>query len=228
MTRTVSSPTKNANALFYGWSVRPNLLMNREQIINSVTGETLDVLESNAEVFKFKYELKPRGAIASAHLHPAQEQTITVVRGQLHCRIGDRPFVIRAGGSIVIPAGLIHDQWNPTDEKVIAIEEYRPAKRINLMFKVLFKLARDGQTDHKGVPYPLIGAAFVREFADVIRPARLRHRIVFGSLAVISRFFGYQRTIRQSINEFELNSWREARATAIHEGANTASRSVKV
>jgi quercetin dioxygenase-like cupin family protein len=177
--------------------------MNKEKIVNPVTGETLHILESNAQIFKFKYQLDPRGAIAGEHLHPAQQQTITVVAGELHCRVGDRPFIIRKGESVAVRAGIVHDQWNPTEKEVIAIEEYHPAGRIHQMFHILFALARDGKTDHKGVPYPLIGAAFVREFRVVIRSARFRHRLIFDGLGAISRLFGYGKIIRGYLNNFE-------------------------
>lgn len=194
--------------------------MNKEQIINPITGETLHILESTNEVFKFQYQLEPHGAIASEHVHPAQQQTITVVAGELHCRVGDRQIVIRAGESVTIPAGVVHDQWNPTEKEVIAIEEYHPAGRIHQMFQTLFALARDGETDDKGVPYPLIGAAFVAEFADVIRPARLRHRLIFGWLGSISRLFGYGKIIRGYLNNFESSSQRANLIKIVDGGAS--------
>ncbi|PND63077.1 hypothetical protein, partial [Escherichia coli] len=55
-----------------------------EVIFNPVTGEELLVLESNAAVFKFAYTISPRGAIAGEHLHPHQQQTITVTAGELN------------------------------------------------------------------------------------------------------------------------------------------------
>lgn len=177
--------------------------METETIHNPITGETLYVLESTPRIFKFEFRLKPNGAIAGEHSHPKQEQTITVLSGELNCQIGKTRKILRAGESATIPPNTVHHQWNPTENEVVAIEEHRPAKRMHVFFRVAFELAWDGKTDLEGVPHPLIGAALLSEFKDVVRPARLKHRILFGFLAPVSRLLGYREIIRRYINEFE-------------------------
>ena len=51
---------------------------------NPVTGESMTVLESTPEIFKFKFSLGPHGSIAGAHFHPSMEQRVSVVSGELH------------------------------------------------------------------------------------------------------------------------------------------------
>ena len=182
--------------------------MDREIIHNPITGETLYVLESTAETFKFEFRLRPGGVVAGEHIHPTQQQTITVLSGELHCQAGKNQYVIRADESVTIPPGMTHSQWNPTNTEVFAIKELRPAGRFHHMFRTVFALARNGRTNAKGVPRPLIGAAFMAEFKDVIRPARLRHRLIFGLLAPLCRLLGYRQIIRNYITEFELNAER--------------------
>ena len=177
--------------------------LEKEIIYNPVTSERLLVLDSNEEVFKMGFSIDPRSEIAGEHIHPFQEQTITVTVGELHCTIDGKKHVLRAGESATVPPGAGHFQWNPTDTETRAIEEYRPAGKIHNFFRVLFKLAEEGKTNPKGVPKPLIGAALMAEFKDTVRASSLGVRLLFGVLAPFSRLLGYRRTIRTYIEKFE-------------------------
>ncbi len=177
--------------------------MANETIHNPVTGETLYVLASTEKIFQFEYSIRPGSSIAAEHLHPFQEQTVYVLEGKLGCRINGSDHVLSSGEWVKIPAGTRHFQWNPTHTEARAIEEIRPAGRAHNMFRVAFALARDGKTDSKGVPKPLIGAALVAEFKDVVRPTAISLRILFGLLGPISYLLGYRRIIRKYIEEFE-------------------------
>jgi len=175
----------------------------QETIYNPITGEKLLVLESTAEVFKMEFSIEPHSEIAGEHIHPFQEQTVLVTKGELHCRIDGVDSVLRAGDSATVPAGARHFQWNPTDTEARAIEEYRPAGRIHNLFRVLFMLAQEGEINRKGIPKPLIGAAFMAEFKDTGRPSSIGLRLLFGLLAPVSRLLGYRETIRNYIEKFE-------------------------
>lgn len=175
----------------------------KEIIFNPVTGEKLVVLESSAEIFKVEFSIDPRSEIAGEHLHPFQQQKIFVTSGELHCRINGVNHVLFAGDTATIPAGAPHFQSNPTGTEARAIEEHRPAGRIHIFFRVLFALAQEGKTNRRGIPKPLIGAAFVAEFKDTVRASSVGLRILFGALAPISRLLGYRRTIRRYIENFE-------------------------
>lgn len=179
--------------------------MNKETIHNPVTGETLYVLESTTEVFCIEYTIDPGSSIAAEHIHPFQEQTVYVIQGELGCRVNGVDSVLRVGDSAKIPAGTPHFQWNPTDTEARAIEEIRPAGRIHNLFRVAFTLAREGKTNRKGVPKPLIGAALVAEFRDVARPTAIGLRLLFDMLGPISYLLGYRRIIREYIAKFEAN-----------------------
>jgi quercetin dioxygenase-like cupin family protein len=179
-------------------------MMKEQEIIhNPVTGETLYVLESTPEVFKIAFRLRPGGAVAAAHYHPSQEQKISVLAGELHCRVGRERIVIRAGETARIPPGTVHDQSNPTETEAVAIEELRPGARAHTMFRVLFALAWDGRTNSRGYPDLLIAAAFLEEFNDVVRPARSSERALFALLAPVSRLLGYGRVLERYLREFE-------------------------
>jgi quercetin dioxygenase-like cupin family protein len=177
--------------------------MQTEIINNPITGETLYVLESNEEVFRIEFAIDPGKAIAAEHIHPFQDQAIYVIEGTLGCRIGDVNRFLAAGEYAIIPAGSSHYQWNPTAEEARAIEEIRPAGKAHNFFRVLFALAREGKTNSKGVPKPLIGAAFASEFKDFVRPTSVGLRFLFGLLGPVSILLGYRDVIRTYIERFE-------------------------
>ncbi len=187
------------------------ITLDKEIIFNPVTSERLLVLESTAEVFKMAFSIDPYSEIASEHFHPFLEQTILVTAGELHCSVNGRNHALRAGESVTVPAGARHFQRNPTNTETRAIEEYRPAGRIHIFFRVLFKLAGEGKTNHKGIPHPLIGAALTAEFKDTIRVTSFSLRLLFGVLAPFSRLLGYRRTIRSYIKKFERADKRAAK-----------------
>ena len=177
--------------------------MHNETIHNPVTGETLYVLESTEECFRFEYEIEPGAEIAAEHVHPNLEQRIQVVEGSLGCRIDGVERTLQAGQYAIVPPGAAHFQWNPTNTPTRAIEEYRPAGDAHNFFRVAFALARDGHTNRKGVPKPLIGAALLSEFKGFVRPTSVYLRILFTVLGPVSRLLGYHETICGYLTRFE-------------------------
>ncbi len=202
------------------------ITIEQETIYNPVTGEKLLVLESTAEVFKMGFTIEPHSEIAGEHIHPFQEQRITVIKGELHCRIDGVTSVLRAGDSATIPAGARHFQSNPTGTETQAIEEYRPAGQIRNFFRVAFRLAHEGKTNRKGVPHPLIGAALVAEFKDTVRVSSPYLRLLFGALAPIARLLGYRETIRGYIEKFETADERARLSDSIFESLRARTEKV--
>ena len=169
--------------------------MDDELLENPVTGETIRVLESTAEVFRGHYALRPHGEIPGEHSHPGREQRITVLSGALHVRVDGEHRVIRAGETALVPLGARHFQWNPSDVEAVVIEELRPAGRIHDFFRVLFGLARDGRTDANGYPPLVLAAALFAEFGDSILPADLGSRLLIRTLGPVALSMGLRREI---------------------------------
>ena len=167
-----------------------------EVITNPVTGEVVRVLESTPEVFRFEFVLLPHGTVAAPHQHTVQ-QTIAARAGTLHCSVEGTHHVLEPGQAVVIAAGQTHDQWNPADTEVWAMEEFRPAARMHDFFRVLFGMARDGLTDEKGVPRPLLASALFAEFSDSIRPGRRFDRVLLAALRPLARLAGSHRVVQQ-------------------------------
>jgi quercetin dioxygenase-like cupin family protein len=177
------------------------IAMNEPILENPVTGETMRILESTAQVFKAEYSLRPHGEIPGEHFHPHEEQRISVLSGEMHVRIAGEHRVVRAGQATTVPVGARHFQWNPCDSEAVVIEELRPAGRIHDFFEVLFGLARDGRTDANGYPSLVLSAALFSEFRDSIRPASLALRLWIGMLGPVALALGYRRQVEKYLKE---------------------------
>jgi quercetin dioxygenase-like cupin family protein len=171
-----------------------------EVITNPVTGEVIRVLESTPEMFRMEFVLLPHAKVASAHQHPHRTQKIEARIGALHASVGGTKHVLQPGESVTVQPGQTHDQWNPADTEVWAIEEYRPAGRMHDFFRVLFGMARDGLTDKKGVPRPLLASALFAEFGDSTRPANRVLRILLAILRPFARLAGSYRVVQAYVD----------------------------
>ena len=171
--------------------------MDEALLENPVTGESMRVLESTAQIFKVQYALRPHGEIAGEHFHPHKQQQISVLSGEMHLRIEGEHRIVRAGETATIPIGARHFQWNPCDIEAVVIEDVRPAGRIHDFFKVLFGLARDGRTDRAGLPPLFLSAALFSEFKDSVQPAPFGLRLSFRALGPVARLLGYRREIEK-------------------------------
>lgn len=177
-------------------------------LMNPVTGERIEVLESTPARFRARYALGPHSAIPGAHFHPGKQQRIEVQSGLMHVRVNGAIHAIGAGESFTIPTGASHYQWNETDVDTVAIEEISPAGRMHQFFAVLFQLARDGRTDSRGLPPPLIAAVLFHEFRDSIRHASWTMRMVMSALVPFGIAFGYRRMLGRHLDGRQLDQRR--------------------
>jgi quercetin dioxygenase-like cupin family protein len=166
---------------------------------NPVTGERAVVrvgtAESGGELLVADLHVRPGGAVMGEHLHPAIEESFTVVRGRLAYRLDGREGVARPEERLHVPRGAVHDWWNAGEEEAHVLVEISPGARFEEMIRNAFGLARNGKTNAKGQPRLLQAALFAREFDDVIRftsPPRSVQKALFGVLAPFARLLGYR------------------------------------
>lgn len=168
-------------------------------IENPVTGERVvarvGTEDSGGGLLVVDGYIRPGGAVTGEHVHPAIEETFTVVRGRVGFRLDGRESIAELGQRLRVPAGMAHDWWNAGEEEAHIVVEISPATRFEEMALNLFGLAQDGKTNSKGMPNLLQAAIFAREFRDVLyftKPPLLVQRLLFGALAVVARLFGYR------------------------------------
>jgi len=170
-----------------------------DTIENPVTGERIVVRvgteDSGGELLAVDGYVRPGGAVAGEHVHPAIEETFEVVSGLVGFRIDGRESVAQPGERLHVPPGTAHGWWNAGKEEAHVVVEIRPGERFEEMARNLFGLAQDGKTNSKGMPNPLQAAIFAREFGDVLhftKPSLVVQQLLFGALGAIARALGYR------------------------------------
>lgn len=170
-----------------------------EVLNNPVTGEHLVIRvapqESNGYVVVGDLYVRPGGALAGEHIHPATVEAFTVVRGRVGMRIDGRELVAGPGQRTQVAAGQAHDWWNAGDGDARVVVEAQPGDRVLQVLRQVFGLARDGKTTSKGMPRLLDGVALGREFADTVRftsPPQLVQRVMFSLLGPLARMTGHR------------------------------------
>ena len=141
---------------------------DRRLIHNERTGLRLRVLQSGTETGGALLELEAswpaRSPRPPVHLHPRQEERLTVQRGELTVEFTGARHVCRAGESIVIPAGVPHTVWNGGEQETVARMETSPALRTEQLFRALAELSR-----REPAPTPLEQGLLLGHFAEEIR-----------------------------------------------------------
>jgi mannose-6-phosphate isomerase-like protein (cupin superfamily) len=166
---------------------------------NPVTGERAIVLEApheNAERrLTVELHVRPGGAVAGEHVHPAIVERFEVIEGRLGVSLDGRRSSLGPGEAVEVTPGHWHDWWQEGEEKAIVRVEVVPGDRFIEAIRTLFGLANDGRTNAKGMPGILQMVAIADEFDDVVifkRPPRVVQRLLFGALAPLARARGYR------------------------------------
>jgi len=174
------------------------MITTGQSLTNPVTGETLvfrtTSADSNGERVVVEAFVEPDGAVAAAHVHPAQEERFEVLAGTLEFRLGKRKLVAGAGDRVTVPAGTPHRFRNVGDDTAHFVCEVTPALGFEQLIETMFSLAADGKVNRKGMPNPLRLAVIARHhFGDVqlpFPPARLQ-RLGLALGAPLGRVLGY-------------------------------------
>ena len=157
---------------------------------NPVSGEYARVVEHTLERVVGELLAVPGGAVAGPHVHPGQEERFEVVDGVMGYRRGDHRGELRAGGSVTVPPGVVHDWWNAGDSDLRARVTVIPPGRFAAMIGAVWGLAIVGRTNAKGMPGLVDAALLAEAFGDEIvfeRPPRAVQRALAVTVAPIAR-----------------------------------------
>ncbi|MFC4550290.1 MULTISPECIES: cupin domain-containing protein [Halorussus] len=172
-----------------------------ETIANPATGERIEfratASDTDGEAVRFDYYLEPGGFATGkrAHVHPRQEERLSVESGALGVRIDGDEWTATPGTKFSVLPGTAHTVWNAGDTEMHAVVELRPALDAEAFFETTFGLARDGKTTKNGNPGLLQFAVLADAFGDKFRfaavPAPLQ-RALATALAPAGRLAGYR------------------------------------
>jgi quercetin dioxygenase-like cupin family protein len=129
------------------------------------------------------------------HIHPAMEESLTVVRGRVATWIaGEGEKVLGPGETLRVPANTGHG-WRPVgDEDVRMLVEARPGARFEEMWRQFMGLLQDGKAGPTGPGFVQM-MMMAHEFSDVmavVGPPLFLQRAVAALVTPIGRLRGYK------------------------------------
>jgi quercetin dioxygenase-like cupin family protein len=127
-----------------------------QTIDNPVTGEHITFLttttETNGEFLRFECRVEPGKARLAPHLHTSQTERFTMLEGTLGARVGDEIYTLLPGQSLTLPARVVHQWWNPTDETVRFQVEVTPARNLEATLEAICGMAQEGKLTRQAMP----------------------------------------------------------------------------
>jgi hypothetical protein len=130
-----------------------------EQIESPTLGLALTWREMGAEVLAFDMTMQAGAPAIPMHVHPRQEERITVVRGTVRSRSGGRERLLTAGEYVVTPPGEAHTIEPAAGADADVRGELRPALAYGQFIERSFALDRAGHINPRGRANPLRMAA---------------------------------------------------------------------
>ena len=92
-----------------------------DAIENPVTGERVVVRvgteDSEDQLLEVDTYVRPGGAVTGEHIHPAIEESFTVVSGRVGFRLNGRESIAELDRTLRVPAGVAYDWWNAGEEE---------------------------------------------------------------------------------------------------------------
>lgn len=103
-----------------------------DTVENPRTGERITFVSETSDLLVMDVTWTRPGHRAIEHLHPGMEERFAVVEGRAAWRLGGEGGSTvegAAGTVVVVPPGVVHLAWNPTEGPVRLRIEMRPALR---------------------------------------------------------------------------------------------------
>jgi hypothetical protein len=150
--------------------------------------------EVSEDVLVFDLAMRAAAPVIPMHVHPHQEERITVLTGTVRSRSGARDQLLRAGETVVTPAGEPHTiEAAGRDAEVRG--ELRPALKYAEFIERSFALDRAGHVNAKGRANPLRAAAAGPAEAQffLAGPPIGLQKPLLGLLARLGRTLGFDR-----------------------------------
>ena len=168
-------------------------------LVHPVTGERIvfrrRARDTAGELLEMNLYLAGSGFVAAEHVHPNQEERFEISGAPAMFRVGGVERLYQPGEVAVVPAGTPHTWWNPGDQEITTLIQFRPALDTETFFETFFGLARDGKVGRNGLPNPLQMMVLARDYRRSMQLPRARQRVLYPiavALAPIGRALGYR------------------------------------
>jgi len=171
----------------------------------AVTGETLKVpdgtaflivqsaADSGGERIEFEITMAPGAMGPPKHFHPRQEESWTVLEGELSIFVDHQWRTLVAGESLSIPPNAVHTLSNRSSGVVRFRDVHKPALDFQEYIERLDALAAGGKITRSMTPSTLIhGAMVLRAHRTTQLSASPAQRLGETVLSAVGRALGYR------------------------------------
>lgn len=150
---------------------------------------------SQGAVLSFDLWMRGGATPPPMHVHPHQEERITVTSGSVRSRSGGVDRVLSPGDTVVSPPGEPHTVGPAGEEDVEMVAELRPALNYERFIERTFALDKAGYINAKGRGNPLrLATAGAREAEFFVTRVPLGvQRAVLSTMEGLARRIGYDR-----------------------------------
>ncbi len=177
----------------------PGIGTEENPLVHPVTGERIvfrkRARDTGGELLEMSLYLAPGGFIAAPHVHPNQEERFEVDGAPVRFRVNGKERLYQPGEVVVVPPGVPHVWWNPSEAEAATLVQFRPALDTETFFETFFGLARDGKVNRRGLPNPLQMMVLARDYRRELQlppPAQTILGPIAVLLAPIGRALGYR------------------------------------
>jgi mannose-6-phosphate isomerase-like protein (cupin superfamily) len=112
-------------------------MAGEEELLEIGPGTALRVISHGEDRLVVEASYAPGGAKPPAHLHPEQDEFFEALDGAMQTRIDGSAGEIRAGETLEIPAGTVHQMWNSGEQEAVLRWTTTPAGRTLDWFREL-------------------------------------------------------------------------------------------
>lgn len=125
---------------------------------------------------------------APLHEHSEQDETFTIIEGELNIQVGSKKMVLKAGESVTFPKNTPHTYANKSDKNCVFKYRLTPGGDFTKMMRTLEDLGHSGKVTKIGDPKTMIHiAAVVSQYDHHVRSVNPPH-FVMKFLGLFSRF----------------------------------------
>ena len=149
------------------------------------------VRHGNQVVLELEGSAPPKGEGPPLHVHVVEREEGKVVAGILSAVVGGETIKVRAGESVVFPAGVPHRWWNAEDQPLQVKGRIVPVADLDRYLQAVFTVANSGQAGR--MPLFYIAHVMYRHRRTQRLAPWLVWRVVFPAIVFVGWMLGKYR-----------------------------------
>src|SRR5437762_40994 len=127
------------------------------------------------------------------HVHFHQREEGRVTAGSLGARVGNEKLVVRAGGTGVFPAGVVHTWWNAGEDLLEVSGRAIPAVDLDRYLQGLFAVVNASASGRPSIFYLAHVLWRHRRTQTIALPPKAIQRVLFPLVLLVGNILGKYR-----------------------------------